>query len=275
MVKSRKPILAGGIQVGKIFPTKDGDVFVLEIQHANRVRIIFLEYPCELFVRSGNLKTGGIHNPIKPNVCGVGFLGIGPHVAKRDYIPNPTHQVWHDMLKRAYTPRTTEEARNYAGTSVHPHWHNFQNFADWYHERVDRFGSVDFTWQLDKDLLVPGNRQYGPDACCMVPKHVNTLFTDHAFGRGKYPLGVSKDERQRGAKYIASVSGSAKSRRIGRYHTIPDAQRAYWSEKFRVIQETAIRYWQYLPEPLAWRLLTFGWDDALAYYGDDARIWSE
>lgn len=62
------------------------------------------------------------------------------------------------------------------------------------------------------------------------------------------------------------------SRDMRTYPTVADAQRAYWSEKFRVIQETTIRYWQYLPEPLAWRLLTFDWPDAHAYYGDDAAI---
>lgn len=264
-----------GINVGKVYPTTDGDVIVTEIIDAFNVRILFLNPVSEKIVQAANIRTGAIRNPMKPNVCGVGFLGVGPHFAKRDYIPNPTHQVWHDMLKRVYSYRSDAQSRVYAGTSVHPHWHNFQNFAAWYHERIDRFGLVEHIWELDKDLLVPGNRQYGPETCCVIPQHVNTLFTDHSIARGKYPLGVSIDNAARGAKFVASVSGSAKGRRIGRYHTISDAQRAYWSEKFRVIQETAIRYWQYLPEPLAYRLLLFNWSDALAYYGDDARIWSE
>lgn len=264
----KKGILKG-IQVGSILPTRDGDVLVTQIIHANCVRIVFLEYPYETHVRSGNLKTGSVKNPMRPNVCGVGFLGDGPYVAKQNYVPNPVHQVWHDMLKRAYTPRTEQESRAYAGTYVHSHWHNFQTFANWYQEQIKDFGPVDFRWHLDKDILQPGNREYGPRFCKVIPQPVNELFTDHAFARGKYPLGVAKYA----TKYQANISEHGKNRRIGAYPTIADAQRAYWSEKFRVIQETAIRYWHYLPEPLAYRLLLFNWSDALAYYGDDAVIW--
>lgn len=258
-----------GIKVGQILPTRDGDVFVLEIKDAFNIRIVFLDYPFEKVVRSGNLLAGGVRNPMRPNVCGVGFLGVGPHVAKQAYIPNPVHQVWHDMLKRTYTPRTEQESRAYAGTYVHSHWHNFQNFAEWYQEQIKDFGPVDFRWHLDKDILQPGNREYGPRFCKVIPQPVNELFTDHAFARGKYPLGVSKYV----SNYQANISEHGKNRRIGSYSTIAEAQLAYWSEKFCVIQETAIRYWQYLPEPLAMRLIKFGWDDALAYYGDDAVIW--
>ena len=139
----RKGILRD-IEVGQTYPTTDGDVMVTEIIDALKVRILFLNPICEKMVQAANIRTGAIRNPMKPNVCGVGFLGVGPYVAKRDYTPNPTHQVWHDMLKRVYTRRTESQSRNYAGTSVHSHWYNFQNFAPWYHDKIDRFGQVDF-----------------------------------------------------------------------------------------------------------------------------------
>lgn len=266
---ARKSVLAGGVKVGAIFPTNnDGDILVLEVVDSFHVRIVFLEYPYERWVQSGNIILGGIRNPIRPNVCGVGFLGVGSHRAKINYVPNPTHQTWHDMLKRVYTPKNEDAARVYAGTSVHPHWHNFQNFAPWYHDRIDPFGSVDFTWELDKDLLVPGNRQYGPETCCLVPQHVNALFTDHAIARGNLPIGV----HERNGYYRAKVNYLGKNIDLGTHSTIAEAQLAYWSAKFKAIRDTAIQYWQYLPEPLAYRLLTFGWDDAIAYYGDDAVI---
>lgn len=268
----RKSVLAGGVKAGAIFPTNaDGDVFVLEVIDANHVRICFLEYPYERIVKGGNLIRGGVSNPIRPNVCGVGYVGDGPHRAKTDHKPNPTHQTWHDMLKRCYTPRTVEGARVYAGATVNPHWFNFQNFAPWYEERLSKFGPVDFRWELDKDLLFPGNREYGPERCSIVPKPINTLFTDHAFARGEYPLGVSYRNR----KFQASISSFGKNRRIGSYDTIREAQIAYWSEKVKVIQVTALHYCPYMPEPLALRLINFTYTDALAYYGQDAVLWND
>lgn len=256
------------VSVGSIYRTNnDGDILVLDIVNAFKVRVLFLEYPCEKWVRASNILIGGIRNPIRPNVCGVGYLGIGSHRAKINYQPNPVHQVWHDMLKRVYRPRTPTEKRAYDGTSVHPHWHNFQNFADWYQSKTCLISEV--RWHLDKDLLIPGNRVYGPETCCVIPDHVNELFTDHAVARGSLPLGVARH----GNRFQANISESGQNRRIGTYPTIREAQLAYWSAKFHVIRQAALTYWNYIPELLALRLINFGWSDAFAYYGDDARLW--
>ena len=259
------------IQVGFILNTNYGYIQVLEIKDSKNVRINFIEYPFETVAASNAIRRGEVKNPMRPTVCGVGFIGVGKHPCRVSGILNPVYQTWADMLKRVYKQRTQDKIRQYAGTSVHSHWHNFQNFADWYHAQIDKFGKVNHNWQLDKDFLIPGNRQYGPDTCCVIPSDVNTLLTDAAFARGSLPIGIRKN----GNGFIAHVSANNKQKHSVTYPTIADAQRAYWSEKFRVIQETAIRYWHYLPEPLAYRLLLFNWSDALAYYGDDARIWSE
>ena len=47
-------------------------------------------------------------------------------------------------------------------------------------------------WELDKDILVKGNKIYSPDTCCFVPKEVNTVFTKRQSKRGDYPIGVIK-----------------------------------------------------------------------------------
>jgi hypothetical protein len=56
------------------------------------------------------------------------------------------------MLRRVYAPPEEFVRRVYEGTSVHSHWHNFQNFAHWYYRKLEPFGVVDFKWHLDKDL---------------------------------------------------------------------------------------------------------------------------
>jgi hypothetical protein len=50
-------------------------------------------------------------------------------------------------------------------------WHNFQNFAEWFCKNYCD-ASMD-KWQLDKDIIVPGNRVYSPETCCFVPNAVN------------------------------------------------------------------------------------------------------
>lgn len=212
-----------------------------------------------------------VKNLLRPSVYGVGFIGIGPYVAGKKNGKIKTYQVWSNMLQRVYRPSNKNVARQYAGTWVHPDWHNYQYFAAWYEKQINEFNSVSFRWCIDKDLKIPGNRQYGTETCFVVPEQINALLNDRFHARGKLPLGVSQTRNY----YQARINNFGKPKTLGTYKTIREAQLSYWSAKFQIIQQTTIVYWQYIPESLAFRLLCFDWEDAFAYYGDDARLWSD
>ena len=259
--------LTGGVEMGAIFPTNYGDVVVTNVVNNTSVQICFLNPIYQTTVIASDLRKGSVKNPMKPMVYGVGFIGVGPYSLKG----TKSYSTWRNMLKRVYGSVNKTQIRQYNGTSVHPHWYNFQNFAEWYHNQIDHFGPVDFRWNIDKDLLVPGNREYGPDTCCVIPEQINTLLVDHAFARGNLPLGVTRIKRF----YQVSINKFGQQTYVGRYPSIRSAQLAYWAEKFKIIQQTTIMYWNYIPESLAMRFINFGWEDAFAYYGDDARLWED
>jgi hypothetical protein len=260
-----------GIQIGDVFPTRDGDVVISSITQWDQIRVCFIEYPCEIVTRSEQIRNGKIKNPMKPVVAGVGFIGVGSHIGYVNKKHTRSYRVWHNMLTRTYNPQSDNQLRNYSDVVVNPSWHNFQNFAEWYFKQINPNNSVDFEWHLDKDLLFPGNKIYSEDYCCLIPQPINVLFTDHAHRRGDYPLGVTKYRN----KYMACVNMFGKQKHLGYHFTIRSAQIAYWSAKFEAIRNAAIMYWNYLPEPLAMRLLNFGWEDAFAYYGDDSLLVSD
>jgi len=253
---------------GQFYQTKDGLVEVLECVSKEEILIEFVEYKSTKIVHSGNLRKGNVRNRNKPSVYGVGIIGDGQYNPYYNHTSTPAYVAWNGMLCRTQKPKTTNEIRNYSDVTIEFEWFYFQKFAEWYYKQTNKFGNVDFKWELDKDFKIPGNRTYGPNVCYVLPKAINSLLIDCYHSRGKYPLGVHRQ----GSYFRTATSQDGKKKLIGTYPTVADAQRAYWSEKFRVIQETTIRYWQYLPEPLAWRLLTFDWPDAHAYYGDDAAI---
>ena len=64
----------------------------------------------------------------------------------------------------------------YDGVTVAPEWLGYgtgdQAFCDWA-VRQPGWGKG---WHLDKDLLVPGNRIYGPQTCCFIPREVNSAI---------------------------------------------------------------------------------------------------
>jgi hypothetical protein len=256
--------------IGQIFPTKrDGDVFVMGIEDKHHYQIIFIEHPYKTTVRADTLFSGHIRNYMRPVVSGKGYIGDGPWITSVKGKLTKTYKVWNDILQRCYAPRHENHVRNWADVTVHDEWLNFQNFAPWYEKHIDSFGPVNFKWELDKDLLFPRNRQYGPDVCCVLPQHINSLFNDSRHTRGELPLGVTRTRNH----FQARVSVFGKCQDCGHYKTIREARIAYWNAKFKSIQSAAIQYWNYLPEPLAFRLLNFDWPDAVAYYGDDARLW--
>jgi hypothetical protein len=257
-----------GLEVGKYYDTHDGVVQVIEMINSYEIKIRFVYPEWTTTVGAGDLRRGQVRNYLKPSVGGVGYIGEGPPVTKDDPMMFLAYNTWRGMIKRCYDPTDKFHIHNYKEVKVDEFWHNFRNFAIWYIAALSKLPPVDFTWQLDKDFLFPGNKIYGPDKCCLIPQTINALFADCERSRGKYPLGIIKV----GSKYRASCRHPSKPRYIGMYSTILEAQLAYWHTKFDAIHQTTILHWNHLPEPLAMRLIHFGWKEANDYFGDDVLL---
>lgn len=209
----------------------------------------------------------------KPTVCGVGYPGIGPYKIKTtDNRNDPAYSVWNSILHRVHHPHSEAIVRSYKDVSIDTEWYNYQNFAKWYYAQIGKFGTVSFRWNVDKDLLFPGNKTYSPLYCCVIPSPVNTVMGDSAHARGNLPLGVTRN----GSGYQTQCKTLNNSNKyLGTYKTISEAQHVYWNYKIKAIRQIALLFWQYLPESLAMRLIRFSQEDVIAYYGDDARIWND
>lgn len=108
------------------------------------------------------------------------IYGVGINDA--DYYINPTidgkrvkcqkYRAWSAMLERCYSEKTQAKRPTYIGCSVAPEWHLFSNFKRWM-ETQDWQGK-----ELDKDLLVTGNKVYSPETCIFVHPIVNTFMLE-------------------------------------------------------------------------------------------------
>lgn len=114
-------------------------------------------------------------------------------------------------------------------------FNDFQAFAGWCQDQIgywNREESGNF-WSIDKDILVPGNKNYSPETCCFVPAKINTLLNSRVLSRGDYPVGVHY-EKARG-KYVAQSA----SKQLGRFDTVKEAHAAWQQYKISAILEAS------------------------------------
>ena len=144
----------------------------------------------------------------------------------------PYYSAWDTMLRRVFDTKVHARYPTYIGTSVCDEWKYFMNFRSWMMAQDWR------DKQLDKDIIVPGNKHYSPETCAFVDGRINTLLLDSAARRGKYPIGVSYYKR--GRKYLASMAVNGKNRNLGYYDTPEEASLVYRKEKSRHVRHIAL-----------------------------------
>ena len=136
------------------------------------------------------------------------------------------YSTWKAMLQRCYSTRHHETKPTYIGCSVDPEWHLFSKFKEFYDANY-REG-----YQLDKDLLVLGNKVYSKENCRFVPKYINYLFLDCGASRGEYPIGIhNNNTHNNGKPYCAQISINNKIKHIGYFSTVEEASNAYKQAK--------------------------------------------
>ena len=145
----------------------------------------------------------------------------------------PYYTKWLGMLTRVYDPKLKVIRPNYIGCSVHPAWLTFSNFRRWM-EQQDWEGK-----HLDKDLLIPGNKEYGPNTCLFLTSALNNLLTLRGNARGDLPLGVSTLTVKGYKYYVAVCSFYGKQTRLGYFKTVAEASARYLTEKNNYIQQLA------------------------------------
>lgn len=171
---------------------------------------------------------------------GVGYNSL------RKKLNNHAYKTWVNMFEKCYSEKYQEKNPYYKGCKVAEIWHDYSNFYKWYNENY--YEVKNEKMQLDKDIVVKGNRIYSPETCVFVPSHINSLIANSKRTRGNYPVGVTyRPERHR---FVARISMDNKISNIGSFATANEAFNAYKVVKEKHIQEIADRYSPYIPAKL-------------------------
>lgn len=161
------------------------------------------------------------------------IFGFGINDTDEITMKSRSYACWRDMLARCYDEKQEEKYGSYKGCIVSERWRHFSDFNRWYDTHYVE------GWHLDKDILIKGNKEYGPDTCCFVPPQINTLFVNKKRNRGLYPIGVTINPYK---KYEAHCSIKGKPKYIGGFNTPEEAFEAYKVAKEAWIKEVADKW---------------------------------
>lgn len=219
---------------------------IIEYNNSNNILIEFQdEYKTIVHGAYREFKNGTINNPFFKGVSGIGCLGNTK--TKTNNITKKSYNLWVNMLKRCYDIKAQEKQPTYIGCTVCDEWLIYEKFEIWYNQNYYEIGYEDM--QLDKDILVKGNKIYSPKTCVFVPQTINKLFLKRDSTRGKYPIGVTFHKRDKIYESHCSI-GTDISKYLGRYNNEIDAFESYKKFKESRIKEIADNYRDKIPKNL-------------------------
>ena len=183
---------------------------------------------------------------IRKLVCGVGVNNADYVVQRKEtigYVDGkqqrkqiwvcPFYRVWNSMIERCYSAKFQDKNSTYKSCSVAEEWLTFSNFRAWM-ETQDWEGN-----QLDKDLLIEGNKVYSPETCVFVTHMVNSFTLDSGATRGEWPIGVYWHKGASKFKSQCSNPFTKKCEHLGLFTCEQEAHQAWLNRKLELAKELA------------------------------------
>ena len=224
--------------VGKICRSlNSGEFKILKYNDTANVEIQFLKTGFETTVRLGDIKSGKVKDKYLPSVCGVGIVGIKYPISEGG-VQIKEYTLWNSMLKRCYSDFSKKKRPTYEGCKVSDKFKSYEYFYEWCYSQIG-FGVEG--WQLDKDLLIKGNKIYSEDFCVFLPHEINTVLIKCTASRGEYLIGVHWSKKDK--TFVARVNNSkGKREHLGSFNTELEAFNAYKKAKESFIKELANKW---------------------------------
>jgi hypothetical protein len=158
-------------------------------------------------------------------VHGVGIYEKGKYVSRVNGHPSEEYSKWIGMLQRCYSSKCQSKYPTYLGCEVSDNFKNFQYFAEWCNKQI---GFAE-GYQLDKDLLVKGNKLYSEDNCVFIPREINMFLTTAKSARGEHFIGVHYDKVKK--KFKTALAFDNKMVYLGSFDSQEEAFITYKSAK--------------------------------------------
>ena len=219
--------------VGKVCKSKSsGDFKIVKYNDNKNIEIQFLNTGYRKVAEMKEVRNGEIKDPYSPSVYGVGIVGT-KYLASINGVPTKEYVLWHSMLTRCYSDTYKKKHPTYIDCEVSDKFKSYEYFYEWCHKQI---GFNNEGWQLDKDLLVKGNKVYSESTCVFIPSEINLLLIKSDKKRGEHLIGVYWNKKDNA--FIAQVGKSkGKQEKLGYFNTELEAFNAYKQAKESYLKE--------------------------------------
>lgn len=156
--------------------------------------------------------------------------------------PLREYNLWTGMLERC-SKKYWDKKPTYIGVTCSENFKSYSFFYEWCHSQKGFYAkdTNGRSYDLDKDILVKGNKIYSEDVCEFVPQRVNALFIKRDGKRGLYPVGVCWNKNKNSFQ-ASCANGSGTQACLGSYRTFDLAFIAYKTFKEALIKQVAEEY---------------------------------
>ena len=224
--------------VGKVCKSlNSGDFKVLKYNDYGNVEIQFVKTGFEMSANLQHIRNGNVKDPYVSSVCGIGIVGT-KYPSAINGVKTKEYNLWMSMLRRCYSDNYKKKNQTYIGCEVSDKFKSYEYFYEWCHKQIG-FGVEG--WQLDKDLLVKGNKAYNEFTCVFIPSEINSVLTKSTASRGEHLIGVYWCKTANAFK--AQVNkGKGRREFLGYFNTELEAYNTYKQAKESFVKEQANKW---------------------------------
>ena len=224
--------------VGKVCKSlNSGDFKIVKYNNNRNVEIQFINTGFETSVHLVQVKNGSVKDPYLPSVYGIGITGA-KYPTKINGVLTKEYTLWKSMLERCYSDALKKRCPTYEGCEASDKLKSYEYFYEWCHKQIG-FGVRGF--EMDKDLLVKGNKVYSESTCVFIPVEINLLLNKCEASRGEHLIGVNWCKRDKAFKAMVNKN-KGRSECLGSFKTEIEAFNAYKQAKESFIKEQANKW---------------------------------
>ena len=224
--------------VGRVFKSlNSGDFKIVKYNDNRNVEIQFINTGFEATVELGHIKNGYVKDPYSPSVYGIGISGT-KYPIRVNGVLTKEYKLWQSMLERCYSTTLKKQRPTYKGCKVSNKFKSYEYFYEWCNKQVG-FGNKGF--DLDKDLLIKGNKVYSETTCVFIPREINQVLVKRTALRGEHLIGVYWDKTNKAFRARVNKN-KGRQEYLGLFKTEIEAFNAYKEAKEAFVKEQANKW---------------------------------